>query len=60
MKFEIRIIDLDDNSSEERPSKNAFDLLMKSSTTLFLPEFYPIPRMHWINLMNFINNNGGG
>ena len=62
--IEIKIIDLNDNSNEERPLRNAFDLLMKSSTTLYLPEFNPTPRNALdqlkIDLTNFINNNGGG
>ena len=32
------------NPNEEQPLRNAFDLLMKSSTTLYLPKFNPIPR----------------
>src|SRR5690349_12308037 len=33
---EIKFIDLNDNPNGERPLINAFDLIMKSSTTLYL------------------------
>jgi len=43
---------------------NAFDLLMNSSTTLYLPEFNPIPRNALdqlkIDITNLIKNNGRG
>ena len=39
---EIKIIDPNNNSNKEQPLINAFDLLMRSSTTLHLPEFNPI------------------
>ena len=41
---EIKIIDPNNNSNKEQPLINAFDLLMRSSTTLHLPEFNPIPK----------------
>ena len=61
---EIKIIDLNGNPNEERPLRNAFDLLINSSTTLYLPKFNPIPRNALdqlkIDITNLIKNNGGG
>src|SRR6266542_3824696 len=60
----IKIIDLNSNSNEERPLRNAFDLLMNSSTTLYFLEFNPISRNALdqlkIDITNLIKNNGGG
>ena len=53
---EIKIIDPNNNSNKEQPLINAFDLLMRSSTTLHLPEFNPIPRNAFDQLKIDITN----
>ena len=61
---EIKFINLNDNPNEKRPLINAFDLIMKSSTTLYLPEFNLTPRNALDQLKtdvaNLIKDNGGG
>ena len=61
---EIKIIDPNNNSNKEQPLINAFDLLMRSSTTLHLPEFNPISRNAFdqlkIDITNLIKDNREG
>lgn len=61
---EIKIIDPNNNPNKEQPLINAFDLLMRSSTTLYLPGFNLIPRNALdqlkIDVANLIKDNGGG
>ena len=61
---EIKIIDPNNNPNKEQSLINAFYLLMRSSTTLYLPGFNPIPRNALDQLKtdaaNLIKDNGGG
>ena len=57
--IKIKIIDLNYNPNEEKPLKNAFDLLMKLSTTLYLSKFNLTPR-NALDQLKIDNNNGEG
>jgi len=45
----IKIIDLNDNPNEERPLRNAFDLLISRQQHSIFQSLTQYQEMHWIN-----------